>query len=275
MHARRAILAFLAGAAGLALAHAAELRRLPDTEVTRAGTLTAYLTDPTERYDHGVLGDAIEAGGFAVERDGQRLIYRLPGDSVFEDRRVRLADLDGDGAPEAIVVKSYLRRGAAIAVYALRSDRIEPLAESPALGARHRWLNPAGIADFTGTGEITIAAVLTPHLAGSLRLYRLATGKLVEVARLDGFTNHILGSRNLDLARIDDVDGDGTADVVLPSLDRSALAAVSFRRGKAVQIRRVAAAGRIIALDDVKRGVATVTLDGGAGTTIDLNAARR
>ena len=274
MPARLAILAFIA-AAGLAPAHAADPRRLPDTEVTRAGALTAYLIDPTARYDHGVLGDAIEAGGFAVERDGRRLIYRLPDNAVFEDRRVRLADLDGDGAPEAIVVKSDLRRGAAIAVYALRADRIEPLAESPAIGTRHRWLNPAGVADFTGTGEITIAAVLTPHLAGSLRLYRLAAGKLAEVARLDGFTNHILGSRNLDLARLDDVDGDGAPDVVLPSLDRSALAAVSFRGGKAVQIRRVATAGRIVALDSVQRGVATVTLEDGARTTIDLSAARR
>jgi hypothetical protein len=275
MAARPAILVFIALAAAALPAPAAELRRLPDGETVSVGGLAAYLVDPTARYDHGVLGDAIEAGGFAVERDGRRLTYRLPEDAVFEDRRVRLGDLDGDGTPEAIVVKSYLQRGAAIAVYALRAESIEPLAESPAIGARHRWLNPVGVADFAGTGETTVAAVLTPHLAGSLRLYRLAAGRLVEVARLDGFTNHIIGTRNLDLARLDDVDGDGVPDIVLPSLDRGALAAVSFRGGKAVQIRRVAVTGRIVTLDSVKAGVATVTLDSGAPATIDLNAGRR
>ena len=222
-----------------------------------------------------MLGDAIEAGGFAVERGGRRLVYRLPDDAVFEDRRVRLADVDGDGSPEAIVVKSDLRLGAAIAVYALHADRMDPLAESPAIGTRHRWLNPVGVGDFTGTGEVMIAAVVTPHLAGSLRLYRLAAGKLVEVARLDGFTNHILGSRNLDLARLDDVDSDGAPDVVLPSLDRTALAAVSFRGGKAVQIRRVAAGGRVVALNSARRGVAAVTLESGVRARINLAAVRR
>ncbi|MGL4440696.1 MAG: hypothetical protein ACRCUE_15635, partial [Bosea sp. (in: a-proteobacteria)] len=40
---------------------------LPDGEVSRHGSFSARLIDPTERYDHGVLGDAIEAGGFMVE----------------------------------------------------------------------------------------------------------------------------------------------------------------------------------------------------------------
>ena len=46
-----------------------------------------------------------------------------------------------------------------------------------------------------------LAAVVTPHLSGSLRLYRLSGTSLVEVTRIDGFTNHRLGERDLDLAR--------------------------------------------------------------------------
>lgn len=78
---------------------------------------------------------------------------------------MRLANLDGHGTPEAIIVKSYLSRGAAIAVYRILPDRIEPLAETEAVGSRDRWLNPVGVADFSETGGPVIAAVVTPHLA--------------------------------------------------------------------------------------------------------------
>lgn len=210
---------------------------LPDTETSKSGSFTAWLIDPTTRYAHGVLGDAIEAGGFVVERSGKRLVYRLPSDAVFEDRRVRLADLDGDGVPEAIVVKAYLQRGAAIAVYRILPDRIEPLAESAAIGTRNRWLNPVGVADFTGTGRQMIAAVITPHLTGSLRLYSLSGSTLTEVARLDGYTNHVIGSRDLDLARVVKVTPRGAPHIIIPTLDRNALAAISFHRAEPHVIR--------------------------------------
>ena len=39
----------------------------------------AWLIEPTRRYDHGVLGDAIEAGGLRVRlRDGGELDYSSP-----------------------------------------------------------------------------------------------------------------------------------------------------------------------------------------------------
>ncbi len=115
-------------------ADAGDASKLPDSEVTSSLGVTAYLTEPTTRYDHGVLGDAIEAGGFTVEAKGVRLHYRLGGDAVFEDRRVRLADIDGDDAPEAIIIKSDLKRGAAIAAFRILADRIVLLAESAPAG---------------------------------------------------------------------------------------------------------------------------------------------
>jgi hypothetical protein len=242
---------------------AQDLLRLPDGEVTRSAGMTAYLVDPTTRYGHGVLGDAIEAGGFVVERDGQRLLFRLGADAVFEDRRVRLADLDGDGQPEAIVVKAYLDRGAALAVYRIGRHAIEPLAEGPAIGQRNRWLNPVGVADFTGSGQAMLAAVVTPHLAGSLRLYRLAGAVLVEVSRIDGFTNHRLGERDLDLARIGDIDGDGTPDIVMPSLSRQDLAAIGFKGGRAVVLGKASVKQRIARFPALRGPRATIETDTG------------
>ncbi len=241
----------------------AESRRLPDTEVTRSGQYSAWLIAPTNRYAHGVLGDAIEAGGFTVEHAGQRLTYQLGPDAVFEDRRVRLVDLDGDGVPEAIVVKAYIARGAALVVYRIGPTRIEPLAESAAIGTPNRWLNPVGIAAFAAVGEMTIAAVITPHLSGSLRLYRLEGARLVEAARIDGYTNHIIGRRDLDLGHFADVDGDGLADAVLPTLDRRALAAVSFAGNRPRELKRWPVEGLIEKLRPDGSGEFAITTTSG------------
>lgn len=244
--------------------------RLPDTETTNAAGLSAWLTEPTTRYAHGVLGDAIEAGGFAVERAGRPFSFTLPADAVFEDRRVRLADIDGDGRPEAIIVKSYLRRGAALAVFRIGDDGIAPLAESAAIGTANRWLNPVGVADFTGAGRPLIAAVVTPHIAGSLRLYRLQGSALVEVARLDGVTNHIIGSRDLDLARISDIDGDGRPEIVIPSLDRMSLTAASFAGGQGRLVARAAVRSPIVRLEPMNGSHAVVHLQDRSTAEITL-----
>lgn len=251
-------------------AGAAPLSRLPDGEVTASGEWSAYLIDPVTRYDHGVLGDAIEAGGFAVERNGVRQVFRLDTDAVFEDRRVRLTDLDGDGIPEAIIIKSYLDRGSTIAVYRLGAEGITQLAEGEAMGRPHRWLNVVGVADFTGMGELMIAAVVTPHLAGSLRLYRRVGRKLEAIAKIDGFTNHILGNRDIDLARTHDVDGDGLAEIILPTLDRRSLAAISFKGGKASVVARAQAPARIVSFIRSSGTVVVVKVDQGRQVSVGL-----
>ena len=116
---------------------------------------------------------------------------------------------------------------------------------SAAIGRRNRWLNPVGVADFTGSGQPMIAAVITPHLEGSLRLYRLSGSSLQEVVRIDGFINHRLGERDLDLARIGDINGDGTADIVIPSSTRLELIAIGFKGGRAVLLGKVPVKQRI------------------------------
>jgi hypothetical protein len=249
-------------------AEAQEMQSLPDGETARAGSLTAKLVLPTTRYDHAVLGDAIEAGGFSVVRAGKQHVFRLGDDAVFEDRRVRLWDIDGDGQPEAVIVKSYLSRGAAIAVYKINENGITPFAESPAIGTRNRWLNPVGFEDFTGTGERMIAAVITPHLAGSLRLYKLSSGVLAEVARIDGFTNHIIGSRDLDLAHMMRTK-DGVV-IVIPTVDRRSLAVVSLKGGSSVVLKRIPVAARIMAFQRIRDGHAELRLENGQNLKISM-----
>lgn len=245
---------------------------LREAEVTRSGEITAWLTHPTEKYRHGVFGRPVEAEGFAVERGGKRMEIRLPPDQLFEDRRVRLADVDGDAQPEAIIVRSSLDKGAALAVYKLGKTRIELLGETAPIGEANRWLNPVGVVEMGQDGRKFIAAVVTPHLTGSLRFYEWRVRGLVEVARLDGVTNHINGSRNLDLAVIQDVDADGADDIVLPSLDRKALVLVALKGGKAQSLARSdIKTGRIIEIAaQAKKGTFRVLLDTGVSEEVTL-----
>lgn len=133
----------------------------------------------TDRYGHAALGNRVHGGSLhAVLRAEQReFALTLPADTVIEDRLPRLADLDGDGRDEAVVVESDLERGAALVVYGVEGagndTRWVERARSEHMGGM-RWLNPVGVADFDGDGRLEIAAVATPHIGGVLTLYRYA-----------------------------------------------------------------------------------------------------
>ena len=145
---------------------------------------------PTDRYDHAVLGDGVEWGGLDLTTaSGQVQRVTLPESRVFEDVTTRLADLDGDGDREVVVVETDIARGAMLAVY----DASGRVAATAPFGETHRWLAPAGIADLDGDGRIEIAYVDRPHLARELVIVRLDGTTLVELARLAGLTNHRIG----------------------------------------------------------------------------------
>lgn len=193
----------------------------------------AWLIEPTARYDHAVLGDAIEAGGLLLRlRDGSERRLLLPEDQVFEDLHPRLADLDGDGEDEVIVVRASLDHGAVLTVYGLVGDELRLIAEGPQHLSRHRWLNPIGAADFDGDGTVEVAYVETPHIGGILRIVSLQDGKLVEEASLAGFSNHLIGTRELGLSAILDFDEDGLPEIFLPSARRRSLRVLRYSDGE-------------------------------------------
>jgi len=196
----------------------------------------AWLAEPTKRYDHAVLGDGVEAGALVVEtRDGTRHRLRLDDGAVFEDLTPRVADLDGDGVEEVVVVKSYQAHGAALAVAHFRADGTLALAESPPLGQAHRWLNPVGVGDLDGDGTMDIAVVETPHIGGTLRVYAWTGEGLVARAALAGFSNHVIGSPVLGLSAVADMTGDGRPELVVPDETRGTVKIVQLN-GDALQV---------------------------------------
>jgi hypothetical protein len=179
--------------------------QLPLSRVARGhrNITAAWFAGPTDRYRHGVLGDDLEAGRLVVEtRSGKRLQVDLPPRRVFEDLEPRLVDVDGDSRDEIIVVESDKFLGASLAVFGIIDGRLLRLAATPFLGQPYRWLNPLGVGDFDGDGNLDIALVATPHIGGKLRLYRFKNSNLSIFAEHAGISTHRMGSTELGLGRV-------------------------------------------------------------------------
>lgn len=201
---------------------------LPDGRVAIAGEKStirkAWYSKPTGRYNHGILGDKIEAGILVVETNrGIKLGYKLPETEVFEDITPRLADLDGDGKTEVITIQSSLLAGASLAIYQVNGGVLELRVRSAFIGRPNRWLNIAGIANYTGNKTSEIALVVTPHIGGRLDLFKFHKGKLYRLMSERGFSNHFIGSREQRLSASYRENGMRQVNLALPSADRKNL----------------------------------------------------
>lgn len=210
---------------------AAAQERLPGGDVVTApgpGVVAAWYARPTGRYGHGVLGDAVEGGSLVVRSD-QGAIYEavLPNRYVFEDVTPRLADLDGDGKREIVTIRTDVRAGAAVAIYALSGKALVERAATNPIGRPNRWVSIAAVDDFTGDGRNEIAVVRTPHIGGVLELLSLRNGTLRRLyPPLSGYTSHTIGAAEVSFAASADVSGDGVADLILPEQNRRRLVAL-------------------------------------------------
>ncbi len=117
-----------------------------------------------------------------------------------------------------------------------------------------------------------ISWVETPHIGGILKVARLSgSGRSLKIeilASLEGFSNHAIGSREMQEALAFDWNGDKNPEIILPGADRTTLKVVSFKEGKLKVIEEMEIGGVIssplIAADldgDGKGEVLLVTKD--------------
>lgn len=242
-------------------------KRLPDGREARGerNIRAAWFSDPTNRYQLSPFPTETHAGSLFVATSDRRLHkLALPEDSVFEDREPRIWDVDGDGLDEVVVVRTYLKQGAALAVVAVQGDQVRIALETPPTGPKG-WLNPAGIADFDGDGRPDIALVRNPHTEGRLEIWTLKGGRLQRIAEENDVSNHVRGSVHLKLAAVADLDGDGIADLAIASFDRRALRMLSFRSGGGA--REV---GRFVLPGAAAEDFSAVSHGGRAGVRVGL-----
>jgi len=185
------------------------------------------LTGATTRYGHGVLGDQLEAASVTlVETEPVlrvALTIWLSEPQVVEGVAPIWVDLDGDGGREIVVTVSDANQGAQLVVF---DEAGECIAAGPPIGRGQRWRHQLAVAPFGPHGEVELADVLTPHIGGVVEFYRMSGAALSLVAQVRGFSSHVIGSRNLDMAVTGDWDGDGQVELLLPSQERTELGSI-------------------------------------------------
>lgn len=198
---------------------------LPDARVVTASDGSEIvLTGATERYPHGVLGDAVEAGSMTIRRpDSTELVIAIEGEAVIEGQAPIAADLDGDGSDEIIVTVSDSASGARLRAYGLDGMQV---GESDPIGQGSRWRHQIAVGPVGPEGEIELLSVRTPHIGGIVEAFQLVDDKLELTASVRGFSSHRIGSPNLDMALLADVDGDGRLELVVPTDDMTRIAAL-------------------------------------------------
>lgn len=248
-----------------------EAHALPDARLIQdeRGRLL-FLSDPTDRYDHRVLGDALEAASITlVETSPTLKVVRrieIPSPAVVEGIAPIWTDLNGDGEREILVTLSDLDQGARLVLF---SEEGEILAQGPAAGQAYRWRNQLAAAPLGPDGEVLIIDVLRPHLDATLEFFSWEGERLVLKAELAGFSSHAIGSRNLDQALVGDLDGDGSLEVVVPGLDQESLHGIGYHAGE-VEIQWSAALdGRLTSnLAGVTLGDGSLALGAGVGNVL-------
>lgn len=214
---------------------------LPDARLSRANGRVWLFAGRTDEYGHGVLGDRVE-GTQAVCVDpvqGEvRTRHRPPSGSVIEDLVPLVADIDDDGDDEIVTTVADRESGGRLAALGSGGRYL-----GPGFDTGFRWRHGLAVAPFGPGGETELAAVRTPHIGGTVEFYRARDGRLDRVASRDGYSSHVLGSRNLDMAVAGRFAGTDRPALVVPTDDRRSLAVLVRAEQDVREVGRVQLGG--------------------------------
>lgn len=226
-----------------------EINALPDSQILEdENQRLLILTDPSDAYQHGILGDDLEATSVTIVQVVQqpRLItkFSVPEGWVIESIGPIWRDWDGDGQKEIILTLSDSTYGAKLVVY---DEDGNFLGESPAIGTGYRWRHALDIASFGEDGARLLVDVQTPHIGGIVTFYSWdKVNKSISIeASLAGYSTHDIGSRVLDMFTLaEDIESEQTI-LILPSQSKTEIAGLRFVSGEIKEEWRIPLGGRI------------------------------
>ncbi len=209
-----------------------DLNIQPDARIVQSddGRIAVYANATNQRYVHGIMGDDLEGSSLIVLRINQDQLeiieqIDLEGDAVYEGLSPIWADVNEDGVQDLITTVSDSQTGSRIRVYLFTENGIQTV-DGQAIGQANRWQHQLAWGAFGANGEMQLVDVLTPHIGGVVRFYQFDGTQLLIQTQLTGYTSHVIGSRNFDMAVAGDFDGDGQLEIALPSQDRQRIAGI-------------------------------------------------
>ena len=202
---------------------------LPDSLMISNRNRLLFLSNPTDIYAHGVLGDTIEATGITLVQTHPEVsilnTISITAPDVIEGIYPIWTDINLDGELEIIVTLSNAQDGARIVAF---HEDGSLLAEGPIIGIGYRWRHQLMVAPFEKSGKNLLAVVRTPHIGGVVEFYRLNGNALEIVAEIPGISTHSIGSRNLFTAQAGDFDNDGQVELLAPDQNHTRLTIVGI-----------------------------------------------
>lgn len=186
----------------------------------------AQYINPTTEYNHGILGDNIEAKGLLVYQKGNFIELTLTDQYVFEDITPRLVDINNDGKPEVICIRTNLKKGAGIVIYQVLNDKLTEYAYVKEISTPNRWLNIVSVYDLDNDNALELAWVQTPHIGGILKVGRIKLGEITSLDEYPTVSNHAIGETNLCLSALHEENDQ--INIFVPSQNRDQILSFGF-----------------------------------------------
>ena len=226
-----------------------EIDALPDSQIIQdERQRLLILTDPSDQYQHGILGDDLEATSVTIVQlsDQPAAIshFSVPVDWVIESVHLIWSDWDEDGEREIVLTLSNSTSGAKLVLY---DENGNVLAESLPIGTGFRWRHALDIASFGESGQKLLVEVQTPHIRGIVVFHSWdKENNLLKVeATQSGYSTHDIGSREMHMYDILANNQSEQVSLIIPTLSKKELTALYIKSGEIHEQWRIPLGGRL------------------------------